>query len=133
MYRVVKGFTSQNISASKGKIIDIKDKKIINNLLDAGVIEPFSNKEVSAAEKDKEITFLKGEVSRLEQEKSALIVEKENLQAQINTLENTQENEPEANENLEKEVEDENQIIEETLEKEKEGEKVASPEKSKKE
>ena len=59
MYKVIKGFTSEKISASKGKVIDIKDKKLVNNLIDAGVIEPFSNKELSSVEKDNEITFLK--------------------------------------------------------------------------
>lgn len=134
MYKVIKGFTSEKISASKGKIIDIKDKKLVNNLLDAGIIEPISNKEISSAEKDKEISFLKSEVTRLEQENSVLITEKEELQATLNELlENTPEKEQESEENLENKDLEPNNNDSNNEDEKPNGEIVADPEKDKKE
>lgn len=134
MYKVIKGFTSERISASKGKIIDIKDKKLVNNLLDAGVIEPISNKEISSAEKDKEISFLKSEVTRLEQENSVLITEKEELQASLNELlENTPEKEQESEEDLENKDLEPNNNGSNNEDEKPNGEIVADPEKDKKE
>lgn len=133
MYKVIKGFTSEKISASKGKVIDIKDKKLVNNLIDAGVIEPFSNKELSSVEKDNEITFLKSEVTRLEQEKNVLIQEKEKLQEALNEqLENTTEKEKENDDNLENEDLESNKNSNKEDES-KDGEIVADSKKDKKE
>lgn len=134
MYKVLKGFTSEKVSASKGKIIDIKDKKVVNNLIDAGVIEPFSNKEMSSAEKDKEITFLKTEITRLESECSILIEENEKLQAAIKeTLENTSEKEQENEDNLENKNLEPNDNDSNKEDENLNGEIVADPEKDKEE
>ena len=55
MFTVLKGFTSETVSASKGKVIEIKDKSVADALLKAGVIAPYSKKEMSNKEKDTEI------------------------------------------------------------------------------
>ena len=128
MYKVIKGFTSEKVSASKGKIIDIKDKKIANNLINAGVIESFSGKELSSLEKDKEIEFLKSEVVRLEEENSSLKNEKEQLESTLNELfENSQKDE--SDDNLENNI---GQDISSNEDEQKNGEIVADPEKDKK-
>lgn len=86
MYKVIKGFTSEKISASKGKIIDIKDKKIAKNLINAGLVETISNKEISNSQKDKDIKQLKSEVEKLEQERKVLIDENIQLKKSIELL-----------------------------------------------
>lgn len=134
MYKVIKGFTSEQISASKGKVIDIKDKKVANNLISAGVIEPISNKEISSAEKDKEIASLQAEVIRLEQENSVLVAQNEELQESLNeALADTPEEEQVNEENLENnDLEQTDEDSNDEDEKEN-GEIVADPEKDKKE
>ena len=61
MYLVEKGFANGTISASKGKVIEIKDKALASSLLEAGYIVPFSKKDMSNKEKDEEIKRLNGE------------------------------------------------------------------------
>lgn len=134
MYKVLKGFTSENISASKNKVIEITDKSLANSLIDAGLIEPFSNKEMSSAEKDKEISMLKAEVKKLEDEKTILITEKEELQATINEmLENSSEITEETENNLDNEDLDNNKDNSDSEDKKVDGEIVATPDKNKKE
>lgn len=83
MYLVLKGFANNTISAVKGKVIKLDDKKLISSLLEAGYIAPYSEKEISnkeaketiaklqsqLAEKDVEIQSLKDRIAELEAEK----------------------------------------------------------------
>lgn len=85
MYIVLKGFASEKISASKGKVIKIEDKKIVASLLKAGLIAPYVNKNKSDEEKDFEIQKLKeqlvmkdDEIKTLNEQKEVLKQEKEN-------------------------------------------------------
>ncbi len=68
MFTVLKGFTSETVSASKGKVIEIKDKSVADALLKAGVIAPYSKKEMSNKEKDTEIQNLKDQLSEKDTE-----------------------------------------------------------------
>lgn len=45
MYLVNKGFANSQISASKGKVIDIKDKSLATALESAGFVTPYSEKQ----------------------------------------------------------------------------------------
>ena len=81
MFIVLKSFASNTISATKGKVIKIKDKFIISSLVEAGYIAPYSEKEISnkeakeeinkltsqLADKDNEIQSLKDRIIELEQ------------------------------------------------------------------
>lgn len=80
MYEVLKGFANNEINATKGKIVDINDKKLASSLLEAGYIKVASKKEVSSKEKDDEIKKLSTELA----EKDAII---EDLQTKIAELE----------------------------------------------
>lgn len=82
MYLVLKGFANNTISAVKGKVVKIDDKKLASSLLDAGYIAPYSEKEMSnkeaketiaklqseLVEKDNEIQSLKDRITELETE-----------------------------------------------------------------
>ena len=68
MFTVLKGFTSETVSASKGKVIEIKDKSVADALLKAGVIAPYSKKEMSNKEKDTEIQNLNNQLSEKDTE-----------------------------------------------------------------
>jgi len=86
MYTVLKSFATDTISASKGKVIEIKDKKIAKAFLEAGLIAQISEKEMSnkemetklkeqekqLADKDLEIQTLNEKIEELEQEISKL-------------------------------------------------------------
>lgn len=50
MYKVLKSFSGELISATKGKTISIKDKKLANSLLKAGFITEYSEKELKSEE-----------------------------------------------------------------------------------
>ena len=82
MYLVNKGFANSYITASKGKVIDIKDKSLAKALESAGFISTYSEKVMSNKEmektikdltkqlddKDSEIQTLKDKVTELEEE-----------------------------------------------------------------
>ena len=53
MYLVNKGFANSQISASKGKVIDIKDKSLATALESAGFVTPYSEKAMSNKEMEK--------------------------------------------------------------------------------
>jgi len=86
MYLVNKAFANNKISASKGKVIDIKDKSLASALIEAGYISNYSEKEMSnkemetklkeqekqLADKDLEIQTLNEKIEELEQEISKL-------------------------------------------------------------
>ena len=80
MYEVLKGFANNKINATKGKIVDINDKKLASSLLEAGYIKAASKKDASSKEKDDEIKKLSTELA----EKDAII---EDLQTKIAELE----------------------------------------------
>ena len=58
MFLVKKGFANRDISATKGKVIDIKDKKLASSLLEAGFISKYSEKDMSNNEMTKKIKEL---------------------------------------------------------------------------
>jgi len=58
MYLVNKGFANSKISASKGKVIDIKDKSLATALEKAGFITFYSEKAMSNKEMEKTINDL---------------------------------------------------------------------------
>ncbi len=95
MYLVNKAFANNKISASKGKVIDIKDKSLASALESAGFISPYSEKAMTNKEmektikdltkqlndKDSEIQTLKDKIADLEKElelKEKLTAEDEN-------------------------------------------------------
>ena len=58
MYLVNKAFANNKISASKGKVIDIKDKSLATALESAGFISPYSEKAMTNKELEKTIKDL---------------------------------------------------------------------------
>ena len=82
MYLVNKAFANSQISASKGKVIDIKDKSLATALESAGFVTPYSEKAMSNKEmektikdltkqlndKDSEIQTLSDRIAELEEE-----------------------------------------------------------------
>lgn len=91
-YLVLTSFVTINLSAQKGKVIEIHDKKLANSLLADGLIEKYSAKnqsndelvkqvedlEKQLNEKDIIIASLNDKIQDLEQEK-ALILENSEL------------------------------------------------------
>ena len=67
MFTVLKSFSGK-VSGSKGHIIELKDKTIINDLLKAGYIEEYSEKNKSQTELKKENETLKKEMEKLQTE-----------------------------------------------------------------
>lgn len=110
MYLVNKGFANGQISASKGKVIDIKDKSLAKALESAGYISTYSEKAMSNKEmkktikdltkqlddKDSEIQILKDKVAELEEElklKSEENTDDENKDNLDNGVESNEDNE----------------------------------------
>lgn len=83
MFIVLKSFTNGTITASKNKVIEIKDKKVSDTLLKAGVIAPYSKKEQTNAEKDKEIVNLNKTIADMQIIIDTLTAEKEELEAKL--------------------------------------------------
>ena len=67
MFTVLKSFSGK-VSGSKGHVIELKDKSIISDLLKAGYIEEYSEKNRSQAELKKENESLKKEMEKLQTE-----------------------------------------------------------------
>jgi len=67
MFTVIKSFSGV-VSGSKGHVIEIKDKVIINDLLKAGYIEEYSEKNKNQAELKKENEALKKEIEKQKEE-----------------------------------------------------------------
>ena len=67
MFTVLKSFSGK-VSGSKGHVIELKDKTIISDLLKAGYIEEYSEKNRSQAELKKENESLKKEMEKLQTE-----------------------------------------------------------------
>lgn len=72
MYLVNKGFANGKISASKGKVIDIKDKSLATALESAGFITTYSEKEMSNKEMEKTIKDLTKQLNDKDSEISTL-------------------------------------------------------------
>ena len=67
MFTVLKSFSGK-VSGSKGHVIELKDKAIISDLLKAGYIEEYSEKNRIQAELKKENESLKKEMEKLQTE-----------------------------------------------------------------
>lgn len=106
MFLVEKGFANNEISASKGKVIEIKDKSLASALLEAGYISPYSEKEISnkeaketikklekeLASKDSEIATLNDMISELEEKLNAKDGEESTENVDEPPTENTDDN-----------------------------------------
>lgn len=68
MFKVLKAFTTGGLTSSKGKIIDIKDKKVSDMLLKAGIIEKYDKSDTSSDDLQRQITQLESEKEKLESE-----------------------------------------------------------------
>ena len=88
MFKVLKSFSGK-VSGSKGHVIELKDKAIISDLLKAGYIEEYSEKNRSQAE-------LKKENESLKKENDELKLEIEELKAQLAEATKEPETDPEA-------------------------------------
>ncbi len=110
MYEVLKGFANNEINATKGKIVDINDKKLASSLLEAGYIKVASKKEVSSKEKDDEIKKLSTELA----EKDAIIGDLQTkiaeLEELLSTLGNTVGETDNSDEDNKNEKEDDNTL-----------------------
>nr|DAV47781.1 MAG TPA: DNA packaging protein FI [Caudoviricetes sp.] len=101
MYLVNKGFANSKISASKGKVIDIKDKSLATALENAGFITFYSEKAMSNKEMEKTINDLTKQLNDKDSEIQTLsdrIVEleeelklKENVDEDKDNLDNVEE------------------------------------------
>ena len=67
MFTVIKSFSGK-VSGSKGHVIEIKDKAIISDLLKAGYIEEYTEKNKNQAELKKENESLKKVLEKLQTE-----------------------------------------------------------------
>ena len=67
MFTVLKSFSGK-VSGSKGHVIELKDKAIISDLLKAGYIEEYSEKNKNQAELKKENESLKKELEKQKEE-----------------------------------------------------------------
>lgn len=83
MFIVLKSFTNGIITASKNKVIKVKDKKISDTLLKAGVIAPYSKEEQTSAEKDKKIVNLNKTIADMQAIIDTLTVENTDLKAKL--------------------------------------------------
>lgn len=91
MFIVRKGFTGK-VSGNINQVLDIKDKEIAKDLLRAGYIEEYSEKNQSNAELKKENESLKKTIQDLETEIATL---KEELKEATSSEEEPEEETPE--------------------------------------
>lgn len=82
MYLVNTGF-SGIISGHKGQVIEIKDKKIAEDLMSAGYIQPYSEKDRSVSEIKKDNENLVKDNENLTKENEALKLELETLKSEL--------------------------------------------------
>lgn len=68
MFKVLKAFTTGELTSSKGKVIEIKDKKVSDMLLKAGIIAKYDKSDASSNDLQKQITQLESEKEKLESE-----------------------------------------------------------------
>lgn len=86
MFIVLKSFTTGTITSSKGKVIEIKDKKISDMLIKSGVIAVCSKKEQTLAEKDKVIETLNSEKVEMQTVINNLTAENDELKTKLGEL-----------------------------------------------
>ena len=98
MYTVLKSFATKDITGTKGKTINILNKQLADELKSIGYIADISKKDLTTAEKDKEIERLNGEILNLNNTISTLESEKEELLKKIDELSSSTST-PDANEN----------------------------------
>lgn len=87
-YVVLKSFAGKDFTGVKGKIIEIKDKKIIASLIAEGYIEKFDVSKSSNKELEKEIAKQNKAISDLELENELLKQENEKLKFQLESFTN---------------------------------------------
>lgn len=98
MYLVNKGFANSQISASKGKVIDIKDKSLATALESAGFVTPYSEKAMSNKEMEKTIKDLTKQLNDKDSEIQTLsnriaeLEEELNLKSEENTDDENKDN-----------------------------------------
>lgn len=63
MFKVLKAFTTGELTSSKGKVIEIKDKKVSDMLLKAGIIAKYDKSDASSNDLQKQITQLESELA----------------------------------------------------------------------
>lgn len=86
MFTVLKSFTTGTITSSKGKVIEIKDKKISDMLIKSGVIAVYTKKEQTLAEKDKAINVLMSEKAEMQIVIENLTAENTELKSKLGEL-----------------------------------------------
>lgn len=95
MFTVLKSFATKELTGTKGKPIEISDKKLAGQLKKVGYIADLSKKDLSSAEKDKEIAGLKDTINSLNTKVSELESENQNLLNKIEELSNSDINDDE--------------------------------------
>jgi|GEM_PF-6221337 len=111
-YVVLKSFAGKDFTGVKGKIIEIKDKKIIASLIAEGYIEKFDVSKSSNKELEKEIAKQNKAISDLELENELLKQENEELKLQLESFTNEKDADEESD-NKETETDTENSENEE--------------------
>ena len=111
-YVVLKSFAGKDFTGVKGKIIEIKDKKIIASLIAEGYIEKFDVSKSSNKELEKEIAKQNKAISDLELENELLKQENEELKLQLESFTNEKDADEESD-NKETETDTENSKNEE--------------------
>lgn len=91
MYLVNKGFANSKISASKGKVIDIKDKSLATALEKAGFITFYSEKAMSNKEMEKTINDLTKQLNDKDSEIQTLSDRIVELEEELKLKENADE------------------------------------------
>jgi hypothetical protein len=91
MYLVNKGFANSKISASKGKVIDIKDKSLATALENAGFITFYSEKAMSNKEMEKTINDLTKQLNDKDSEIQTLSDRIVELEEELKLKENADE------------------------------------------
>lgn len=105
MYLVNKGFANSQISASKGKVIDIKDKSLATALESAGFVTPYSEKAMSNKEMEKTIKDLTKQLNDKDSEIQTLSNRIAELEEELN-LKSEENTDDENKDNLDSEASD---------------------------
>ncbi len=84
MFLVEKGFANNEISATKGKVIEIKDKSLATALLEAGYISSYSEKDIPNKEAKETIKKLEKELASKDSEIATLNTKILELEEKLN-------------------------------------------------
>lgn len=93
MYKVLKSFANSQYVGTKGKFIDIPDKKLVKSLKSAGYIDDISKDDKISAKQEEEIVALKATVSELQKQNEELQKENEELKSVVEQINSSEENE----------------------------------------